>query len=107
MELTIKVEEGRSLRETIDLYRAKNQELQSLLSKKETELFESKVLTNSKVLSLPNEDPINTRQTKDIILSLQTSLKQNDETVFRLQGELRIKEEGHKRAISSLQREIE
>ena len=95
------------MRETIDLYRAKNEELQALLSKKETELFESKVLTNSKVLPF-NEDAMNnTRQTKDIILSLQTSLKQNDETIFRLQGELRTKEEARKRAISSLQREIE
>lgn len=34
MELTIKVEEMRSLRETIDLYRNKNEELQGLLSKK-------------------------------------------------------------------------
>ena len=74
------------MRETIDLYRAKNEELQALLSKKETELFESKVLTNSKVLPF-NEEAINkTRQTKDIVLSLQTSLKQNDETIFRLQG---------------------
>lgn len=34
MELTIKVEEVKSLRETIELYRAKNEELQGLLSKK-------------------------------------------------------------------------
>lgn len=76
MELTIRLEEAKSLRETLDLYRAKNEELQALLSKRETELFESKVLSGSKVIQITTEDP--SRQTKDIILSLQAALKQND-----------------------------
>lgn len=76
MELTIRLEEAKSLRETLDLYRSKNEELQALLSKRETELFESKVLSGSKVVQNTPEDP--SRQTKDIILSLQAALKQND-----------------------------
>lgn len=76
MELTIRLEEAKSLRETLDLYRAKNEELQALLSKRETELFESKVLSGSKVVQNTTEDP--SRQTKDIILSLQATVKQND-----------------------------
>lgn len=76
MELTIRLEEAKSLRETLDLYRTKNEELQSLLSKKETELFESKVLSGSKVVQITAEDP--SRQSKDIILSLQATIKQND-----------------------------
>lgn len=48
----------------------------------------------------------NTRQTKDIINNLHINLKQNDETIFRLQTELRNKEDTYKRTISKLEREI-
>jgi chromosome segregation ATPase len=106
MELSIKVEELKSLRETIELYRAKNEELQTLLSKKETEIFESKILTSSKVNVSENEPLSNTRQTKDIINNLHISLKQNDETIFRLQNELRNKEDTSKRTITKLEREV-
>jgi hypothetical protein len=51
MELTIKGEELKSLKETIELYRSKNEELQNMLSRKESELFESKMLSNSKIFS--------------------------------------------------------
>jgi len=39
----------KSLKETIELYRNKNEELQSLIAKRETELFDSKILSQSKV----------------------------------------------------------
>lgn len=48
-----------------------------------------------------------TRQTKDIISNLHASLKQNDETIFRLQTELRNKEDTYKRTITKLEREID
>jgi len=79
MELTIKLEDMKSLRETIELYRNKNEELQSLITRKESELFESK-LSQSKVAG--NEQlersMTNTRQTKDIINNLHLTIKTND-----------------------------
>jgi hypothetical protein len=107
MELTIKSEELKSLKETIELYRTKNEELQNMLSKKESELFESKMLSNSKIFSGEVEHNLNnTKQTKDIMNSLHQSLKQNDETIFKLQSELRTKEDTYKRTIGRLEREL-
>lgn len=77
MDLAIKAEEVKSIKETLELYRSKNQELQGALSKKETELFESKVLSGSKV-NYSEDQTYNTRNSKDIIANLHISLKQND-----------------------------
>lgn len=80
MELTIKTEQMKSLKETIELYRNKNEELQSLIAKRETELFDSKILSQSKVANAQymERSMANNRQTKDIINNLHLTLKNND-----------------------------
>jgi hypothetical protein len=79
MELIIKLEDMKSLRETIELYRTKNEQLQALISRRENELYESKV-THSKVVAIEQTERSlnNNRQTKDIINSLHLSIKTND-----------------------------
>jgi hypothetical protein len=39
MELAIQLDEMRSLKETLELYRLKNEELQMLLTRKESEVY--------------------------------------------------------------------
>ncbi len=62
-------------------------------------------MTNSKV-NTENDNSTTNRQTKEIINNLHISLKQSDETIFKLQKEIRIKEDSTKRTISKLEREI-
>jgi hypothetical protein len=79
MELTIKLEDMKSLRETIELYRTKNEQLQALISRRENELYESKVSHSKAVAIEQAERPVNSnRQTKDIINSLHVTIKTND-----------------------------
>lgn len=42
-----------------------------------------------------------------MINTLHATLKQNDETIFRLQAELRNRDETHKRAVRKLEKELE
>lgn len=103
MELTIQVEEIRSLKDTLELYRSKNEELQMVLTKKDNELYESKRLSSLKASNI-EEQPATTRQTKDIINNLHITIKQSDETIFKLQTDLRTKEDNYKRTITKLER---
>lgn len=104
MELTIQVEEMKSLRETLELYRSKNEELQMLVTRKDSELYESKRLTNLKSSMVESEQHSTSRQTKDIINNLHVTIKQSDEAIFKLQSELRTKEENAKKTITRLER---
>lgn len=96
----------RSLKETLELYRSKNEELQMLLTRKDSELYESKRLSSLKASHLEPE-PASTRQTKDIINNLHLTIKQSDESIFKLQAELRTKEENYKKIIGKLERELD
>lgn len=51
--------------------------------------------------------PSNTRQTKDIINNLHSTIKQSDEALFKVQNELRTKEDNYKRTINKLEKQIE
>lgn len=55
----------------------------------------------------PQEDSNPSRQTKEIITSLHLSLQQNDETILRLQNELRVKDDVCKKRVQTLERDIE
>ena len=48
----------------------------------------------------------NIKQTKDIMNNLHVTIKHNDETIFKLQSEMRSKEENYKRVINQLERDI-
>ena len=48
----------------------------------------------------------NIKQTKDIMNNLHATIKHNDETIFKLQSEMRSKEENYKRVINQLERDI-
>jgi hypothetical protein len=78
MEITIKLEDMKSLWETIDLYRVKNEELQSLVVQKESELYESKIIHSKAPVEQMDRSVSNTRQTKEIINNLHTTIKSND-----------------------------
>ena len=97
------MEEIRSLKDTLELYRSKNEELQMVLTKKDNELYESKRLSSLKASNI-EEQPATTRQTKDIINNLHITIKQSDETIFKLQTDLRTKEDNYKRTITKLER---
>lgn len=77
--------------------------MQGLLSRKESET-DSKILTNSKVINSAEAD---LPRGKDIINTLHATLKQNDETIFRLQSEMRNREETHKRTLRKMEKELE
>jgi hypothetical protein len=108
MEFTIKAEEIKSLKEMVDLYRGKNDELQSLLAKRETELEDSKVLGQAKQVNAEYLDRsmTNNRQTKDIINNLHLTIKGNDEVIFKLQSELRTKDDNYRRNVTRLERDL-
>lgn len=63
-----------------------------MVTRKDSELFESKMLSSSKAAVVENDPMTSTRQTKDIIHNLHLSLKDSDEKLFKLQTELRTKE---------------
>lgn len=44
----------------------------------------------------------NIKQTKDIMNNLHLTIKHHDETIFKLQSELRSKEDTYKKAITKL-----
>lgn len=73
VELNIKLEELGSLRETISLYKSKNEELSLKLSEKENELLDEKM-----VKQVVNEPPPSTQAsllaTKEMITKLNDSL---------------------------------
>lgn len=77
------------MREAVELYKSRNDELQQSLSRKENDLYESKRVTGSKVLAYDYEHLTNTRQTKDILTSLHTQLRQHEDTISKLQNQLR------------------
>ena len=76
------------------------------VTKKEGELYESKRLNNMKASNASFEAQSNTRQTKDIISNLHLTIKQSDEALFKVQNELRNKEDSYKRTITKLERQI-
>ena len=43
MELNIQIDDFMSIRETLELYKNKNEELQVIINQKESELYESKM----------------------------------------------------------------
>jgi Skp family chaperone for outer membrane proteins len=47
------------------------------------------------------------RLSKDMIAGLHSTIKSHDETIFRLQSELRSKEEAHRRALRKMEKELE
>lgn len=47
------------------------------------------------------------RISKDMFAGLHATIKSHDETIFRLQSELRAKEETHRRALRKIEKELE
>jgi hypothetical protein len=90
MELSIQIEEMRSLKETLELYRSKNEELQIQVTRKESESYEQRSFNPLKGSGM-SVDQVSARQTKDILHNLHVTIKQSDETIFKLQTELRTK----------------
>lgn len=103
MELNIKLDENRTLQDTIELYQRKNSELQDALSRRESEsVTGGRKLSASKASGW--EELTHSKQTKDIITKLQQRLQQTEERCGHLQAQLHSQDEAHKKAKGRLER---
>lgn len=87
-----------SIRETLSLYKSKNEELSEKLSQKENELLEAKV---SKVL-VPELPAVNKNPHRETINKLNETISARDNRILVLEGELRKIEQEWKNKYSQL-----